>query len=351
RRVRRRVGAVVVVGIVAVGVLALTGLSSATFTASPAPPVPAFTSGALSAPSPLSCRWSSATALALSWTNASPGFTLSYDVLRSASSGSGYATISSASPDTTVTASDSPSPVTTVKYYVVDAKHNTWASSHSNEMASNACVGALNLVAGTSLGFSGDNAAATAAALNTPQDVAVDSSGNVYIADTSNNRIRKVDAVTGIITTIAGGGASTGCAFTGTATAATLSGPRGVAVDASGNVYVSDTGNSCIRKISGGNISLFAGGGANTACSFAGAATAVSLSTPRGLAVDGSGNVYIVDTGRRCVRKVSAGNISLVAGSGSGTASACGFSGTGASVILSTTVTGVAIDGSSNVYI
>jgi hypothetical protein len=178
--------------------------------------------------------------------------------------------------------------------------------------------------------------------------VAVDASGNVYIADTTNSRIRKVDAATGIITTIAGGGASTACSFSGAATSVSLSGPRGVAVDASGNVYIADTGRNCVRKVSGTTVSRVAGGGANTACSYAGVATGVSMSSPRGVAVDSSGNVYIADFTRNCVRMVTGANISGVAGGGASTG--CAFSGAATSATLAGP-SSVAVDSSGNLYI
>jgi len=350
RRTTRRALVVTAIGTALVVVLAMSGLAGAQFTNTPTPPAPALGSGSLGAPTGLACSWTSATALNLTWSDATPTFTTGFNVQRSTTQGSGYATIGTTVAPT-VTYNDSPSPVTTKQYYVTQGSRVSWTSGNSNEAPSNLCVRAINLVAGTTTGFSGDNGQATAAQLAAPQDVAVDASGNVYIADTTNNRIRKVDASTGVITTIAGGGASTGCAFAGAATSATLSGPKGVAVDGSGNVYIADTTNNCIRKVSGGNISLYAGTGATTACTFSGAPTTVSLSAPSGLAVDGSGNLYIMDTTRRCVRKVSGGTVSQVAGAGTGTASACTFSGAATAVILSTTPTGVAVDASGNVYI
>ena len=352
QRSTRRALALTLAGLTVVAVLGMMGLAYAQFTAAPTPPTPAFSSGTLSASSPLTCRWVTSTTISLAWANNSPTFTTGYSVQRSNSSGSGYSQVGTTSPAAVVTYTDTPpAPQTTLRYYVADATHGTWSSAHSNETASSTCIGAINLVAGTSNGFSGDTGQATAAKISNPQDVAVDASGNVYIADTANNRIRRVDAATGVITTIAGGGASTGCAFAGAATSATLSAPQGVAIDGSGTIYISDTGNNCIRTVSGGNISLFAGNGATTACSFSGSPTAVSMSAPRRIAVDASSNLYIVDTTRRCVRKVSGGAISQVAGSGAGPASTCTFSGAATAVILSNSASDVAVDGSGNVYI
>jgi sugar lactone lactonase YvrE len=196
-------------------------------------------------------------------------------------------------------------------------------------------------------GFGGDSGAATAAQLNYPYGVAVDSAGNLYIADTDNGRIRKVWAA-GIISTVAGGGtASPGDG--GAATAAQLTNPTGVAVDSAGNLYIADSGSNLIRKVTtGGIISTVAGGGTATPGD-GGAATAAKLNSPWGVAVDSAGNLYIAEQGSSRIRKVTpAGVISTVAGIG-----ASGFAGDGGSATAAELnhPYGVAVDSASNLYI
>ncbi len=190
--------------------------------------------------------------------------------------------------------------------------------------------GFLTTVAGTgTAGFNGDGSPATGIQLNTPSGVALDSSGNLYIVDTGNHRIRKLTGTT--MTTFAGmaGGGYDG---EGPATAHKLSSPQGVAVDAAGNVYVADYGNYRIRKIDlGGNMSTVAGNGPPGG--FAGdglAATAAKLNFPRGVAVDAAGNILIADTNNHRVRMVEArtGRITTVAGNGT-----AGFAGDGGPAI------------------
>ncbi|NCX95534.1 MAG: hypothetical protein EBX41_03830, partial [Chitinophagia bacterium] len=156
----------------------------------------------------------------------------------------------------------------------------------------------ITTIAGNgSRSYSGDGGAATAASLNNSWGVAVDASGNVYIADADNHRIRKVNT-SGVISTIAGNGYhdSTGrggySGDGGAATAASLYHPTGVAVDASGNVYIADADNDRIRKVNtSGVISTIAGNGSRSYSGDSGAATAASLNYPFGVAVDASGNV------------------------------------------------------------
>ena len=209
-------------------------------------------------------------------------------------------------------------------------------------------AGVISTVAGTgTAGFSGDGGAATSAQLSNPQDVALDAAGNLYIADVNNNRIRKVDS-SGNISTVAGGGSSLGDG--GAATAAQLGAPRSVALDGAGNLYIADWFDHRIRKVdSSGNISTVAGTGTQGFSGDGAAATAAQLDSPWDVAVDGSGNLYIADRNNNRIRKVdSSGNISTVAGSGTG-----GFSGDGAAATAARLQNpqGVALDGAGNLYI
>lgn len=174
-------------------------------------------------------------------------------------------------------------------------------------------------------GFSGDRGAATNAHLNNPYGVAGDSLGNVFIADTRNNRIRKVDT-NGIITTIAGtnaanlapGGYS---GDGGAATNARLNYPSGVAVDHFGNVYIADFNNARIRKVNtNGMITTIAGNGTNGYYGDSGPATnaEIKIALPCGLCLDAMGNLYLADAGNNCIRKIDTnGIISTVTTGGS----------------------------------
>ncbi len=214
--------------------------------------------------------------------------------------------------------------------------------------------GVISTFAGTGTpGFGGDGGSATSSLLSFPQGVAADGSGNVYIADTFNHRVRKVDS-SGTISTFAGTGMRGFGGDGGSATSSMLALPVGVAVDSSGNVYIVDWFNHRVRKVdSSGNITTFAGSGTfphNAGFGGdGGSATSSLLSSPRGVAVDGSGNVYIADRTNNRVRKVdSSGTITTFAGTGTS-----GFGGDGGSATSSMLAlpVGVAVDGSGNVYI
>ena len=203
-----------------------------------------------------------------------------------------------------------------------------------------------NIAGSGTAGATGDGGQATSAQLNVSAWAAVDAQGNVYVTDSGNNKLRKVSG--GTITTFAGTGAAGSAGDGGQATSAQLSALRGVAVDGQGNVYIGDSGNNKIRKVSGGTITTFAGTGAAGATGDGGQATSAQLNFPRGVAVDGQGNVYIADSSNNKIRKVSGGNISTFAGTG--TAGAAGDGGPATSAQLNFP-SGVAVDGQGNVYI
>jgi uncharacterized protein (TIGR03437 family) len=199
-------------------------------------------------------------------------------------------------------------------------------------------------------GFFGDGALATVAQLYKPQRVAVDSKGNYYISDFYTNAVRMVTLSTGNIATIAGNGTPGFAGDNGAATEANIRDVHGIAVDSAGNVYIADTANNRIRKIdTKGIITTFAGNGSQ---GFAGDGAAASKATmwfPAGLTIDGSGNLYVADYGNSTVRKItSAGTISTVAGTGSWGLSADG--GAASKTALASPMS-LAVDGAGNLYI
>lgn len=212
-------------------------------------------------------------------------------------------------------------------------------------------TGNIVTVAGTGIaGFYGDGGAATAAQLDTPVGVAVGTDGSLYIADSHNNRIRKVTNNT--MTTLAGGGTASGNGPL-VATSVALSLPSAVAVAADGSVYIADTNNHVVRKVSGSTITTVAGNGEQMFAGDGGSAVSASLDSPTGVAVDSAGNLYIADRLNQRIRMVNAaGQISTLAGSGTPTFSGS-FSGDGASAAAASLArpTGVAVDPAGNVYV
>jgi len=164
-----------------------------------------------------------------------------------------------------------------------------------------ASTGKISVVAGTgTAGYTGDGAAATSAELNGPNGIGLDGAGNLYVADYTNNSIRKVDAVTGIITTVAGTGTSGFSGDGGLATSANLFTPAGaIGFDSAGNLYFADLGNNRLRSVSfsTGIISTVAGNGSSTDSGDHGAATAAGIESPSGVAIDASGNLYTGEWG------------------------------------------------------
>jgi sugar lactone lactonase YvrE len=215
--------------------------------------------------------------------------------------------------------------------------------------------GVISTVAGNGTqGFSGDGGPATSAELAGPCGVAVDATGDLFIADTSNQRIRKVTpgGVTpgGVISTVAGNGTSGFGGDGGPATSAQLAGPYGVTVDAVGNLFIVDVTNNRIRKVTpGGVISTVAGNGNQGYSGDGGPATSAQLYAPYGVAVDAAGNLFIADNGNQRIRKVTPGGvISTVAGNGTGGYRGDGGPATSAQLLYPY---GVAVDTAGNLFI
>jgi sugar lactone lactonase YvrE len=233
----------------------------------------------------------------------------------------------------------------------VDTAGNIYIADTSNHRIRKVDTsGMITTVAGNGTeGFSGDGGPAASASLNTPIGVAVDRVGNLYIADAFNNRIRKVNA-RGVIATVAGNGDARFSGDHAAAVSASLSAPFGVAVDAVGNLYIADTSNHRIRKVDiSGMITTVAGNGTEGFAGDGGPAAQARLNFPTGVTVDRAGNLFITDQSNNRVRKVSSVEvITTVAGNGIG-----GFSGDGSAAIRASLKSpgGVAVDEAGNLYI
>jgi uncharacterized protein (TIGR03437 family) len=236
----------------------------------------------------------------------------------------------------------------------VDSSGNVYVADSDNGRVLEIRSGLNVWVAGDgALGFFGDGVPADNAGLFSPHGVALDSSGNLYIADSDNFRVRKVS--NGIISTVAGGGAIVG--DNGPATSAWLDHPAGVAVDSSGNLYIMDSDNHRLRKVSNGVIATVAGTGVPGCAGDNGPAIGAQLGSlpqfalfgdPQGVAADLSGNVYFTDSTCDRVRKVSGGTITTVAGDGKTGSS--GDNGPAVSAQLNAPE-GIAADASGNLYV
>jgi len=206
-------------------------------------------------------------------------------------------------------------------------------------------AGVVSTLAGTA-GLTGSTDATGAAArFNGPSGVATDSAGNVYVADTNNSTIRKITPA-GVVSTLAGTVSVTG-STDATGAAARFNNPRGAAADSTGNVYVGDTGNNIIRKITPAGVVTTLAGTAGTTGSTDATGAAASFNFPQGVATDSAGNVYVADTLNNSIRKITpAGVVSTLAGMGiAGSAD-----GTGPAASFNFPV-GVATDNAGNVYV
>ncbi|MFF5480003.1 RICIN domain-containing protein [Streptomyces sp. NPDC012935] len=233
----------------------------------------------------------------------------------------------------------------------VDGAGTLYFSDYNNHRVRKITTdGKICTVAGTgSAGYRGDDGPAVSAQLNCPREVAVDSTGTLYVVDAGNHRVRKV-AVDGTISTVAGMGTAGFGGDGGPATAARLNLPMGVAVDSAGSLYIAEYHNNRVRKVAAdGTISTVAGMGTAGFKGDGGPAVSAQLNRPHGVAVDGAGDLYIADHSNHRVRKVASdGTISTVAGTG-----AAGFGGDGgpATAARLNIPVGMVVDSAGDLYI
>ena len=228
----------------------------------------------------------------------------------------------------------------------VDSSGNVYvADTYNHTIRKITVAGEVTTLAGIAGSSGSADGIGSAARFYYPNGVAVDSSGNAYVADSFNN-IRKITAI-GVVTTLAGTAGSSGSSD-GTGSAARFQYPNGVAVDSSGNVYVADTLNHSIRKITAGGVVTTLAGAAFFYGNADGAGSVARFSYPNGVAVDSSGNVYVADTLNHTIRKITAGGVvttlagtAVSIGSADGTGHAARFS----------SPNGVAVDSSGNIYV
>jgi sugar lactone lactonase YvrE len=238
---------------------------------------------------------------------------------------------------------------------------NVYVSNSADNVLSLLVGGTTTTVAGSleAIGESGDGGPATAATLTEPAGTAEDTAGNIYIADTEDNVIREIDATSGIITRIAGTGVTGNQSRGGAALRSELNAPQGVAVDTAGDVFVADTGNNRVVEVfPNGNLAVLAGTGKTGYKGDGGRAAHAELTEPTGVAVDSAGNVYIADAGNNVVRRVDAGTgiITTVAGdvaADQANGGVGGFSGDGGPAILAqlNDPEGVALDSAGDLFI
>jgi uncharacterized protein (TIGR03437 family) len=211
-------------------------------------------------------------------------------------------------------------------------------------------VGVVSTAAGNGIeNYSGDGGAATAAQINTPSNMVLDAVGNLYIADSANNRVRRISPG-GVIVTVAGNGVAGYSGDGGPATSAMLNSPEGLAADADGNVYIADTKNNRIRKLlPSGTIIGIAGNGNAAFFGDGGPANSASIHAPEALYSAGGGHIYIADTGNQRIRELLPdGTIITVAGNGSQGVAGDGGAATSAQLSLPA---GVTLDAAGNMYI
>ena len=237
----------------------------------------------------------------------------------------------------------------------LDAAGNIYFSDQGNHRVRKITIatGNISSVAGNGAGtYGSDGVAATSTSINNPAGIVLDGANNIYIADRDNNRIRKVTAATGLISTIAGTGTAGFSGDAAAAVAATLNMPQAVAFDPSGNLYIADGGNNRIRKITtaSGNINTVAGNGTVTYGGEGVSALATGFNTPMDVAFDASGNYYVADQGNSRIRKITISSGLVTTATGTGTAGYNGDCISPSAAEINMPV-GVAFDASDNLYI
>jgi sugar lactone lactonase YvrE len=232
----------------------------------------------------------------------------------------------------------------------VDGSGNVFvADSQNNTIRKVTPTGVVTTLAGTAGSYGNVDGTGAAACFAQPLGVAVDGSGNVFVADSLNNTIRKITP-TGVVTTLAGSAAADSGSADGTGAAASFNWPSAVAVDGSGNVFVADTDNNTIRKVTPSGVVTTLAGSAGLPGSADGTGAAARFDGPQGVAVDGSGNVFVADTGNNAIRKISTSGVVTTIVGAAAPASAGNFPGRLPASIVSPQ--GVAIDPSTgNLYI
>jgi sugar lactone lactonase YvrE len=235
----------------------------------------------------------------------------------------------------------------------LDSANNLYlADTHNHRIRKlNLTTGTITTIAGTGTpGFSGDNSPATSTQFNLPTALALDANQNLYVADTANHRVRRIDAATNIITTIAGTGTQGFSGDNTTAASANIDSPTGIVLDTANNLYLADTHNHRIRRIDAttGIITTIAGTGTPGFSGDTASATSATLALPHGLTVDANGNLYLADTANHRIRRIdtTTGIITTIAGDGTQT-----FAGDGSPAITASLDTPRATAVSPNTFV